>query len=143
VWFTQDPEVREVVRNRRAAEILRVPAGGGAPPPILPRRTFRFQRGGRDLAAEELPLRRAARGETVEGELMELVHDNGERRILLTRAAPLRAEHGAVFDAVRAAADVTERHRRSPAVGLTTLLHCRGNQRASGVSRRVFAVTGC
>jgi two-component sensor histidine kinase len=111
VWFTQDPEVREVVRNRRAAEILRMPPVGGEPLAAMPYSTFRFQRDGHDLSAEELPLRRAARGETVEGELMELVHDNGDRRILLTRAAPLRGPDGAVFGAVCAAADVTERHR--------------------------------
>ena len=52
VWFTHDPEVRQVVRNRRAAEILRVPPGGGTPLAVLAQRPYRFQRDGRDLAAD-------------------------------------------------------------------------------------------
>lgn len=90
VWFTQDTEVRTVARNRRAAELLRIPPAETTPLAVVPHATFRFQREGRNLSPQELPLRRAARGETVDGEIMELVHDNGDRRLLLTRAVPLQ-----------------------------------------------------
>ncbi|WP_422003473.1 sensor histidine kinase [Reyranella sp.] len=111
VWFTYDPDGSQIVRNRRAAEILRVPAGGGAPLAVVSRRPLRLWRDGTELPSDQLPLRRASRGESVDGELMELVHDNGDRRTLLIRASPLRGRDGAVIGAVCAAADVTERQR--------------------------------
>jgi PAS domain S-box-containing protein len=111
VWFTYDREGREVVRNRRAVELLRLPQEDGPPLAVVPHRTFRYQRNGQDIGPDETPLRRAARGETVDNELLDLVHDDGDRRILLVRAAPLRRPDGSVIGAVCAAADVTERHR--------------------------------
>jgi PAS domain S-box-containing protein len=111
VWFTYDREAREVVRNRRAIELLRLPQDDGPPLAVVPHRTFRYQRNGQDIAPDEMPLRRAARGETVDNELLDLVHDDGDRRVLLMRAVPLRRPDGSVIGAVCAAADVTERHR--------------------------------
>ena len=111
VWFTYDREAREIVRNRRAVELLRLPQDTTMRLAVAPRRTFRVQRNGQDLGPDETPLRRAVRGETVENELLDLVHDDGDRRILLVRAAPLRRPDGSVIGAVCAAADVTERHK--------------------------------
>lgn len=111
VWFTYDREAREIVRNRRAVELLRLPQDTTMRLAAAPHRTFRFQRNGQDIGPDETPLRRAARGETVENELLHLVHDDGDRRILLVRAAPLRRPDGGVIGAVCAAADVTERHK--------------------------------
>ena len=60
---------------------------------------------------EARPLHRAARGEVVTDELLEVRFDDDDRRLILMRAAPLRSEAGELQGAVAAAADVTERHR--------------------------------
>jgi two-component sensor histidine kinase len=118
VWFTSDPQARSLVANRRAAELLRTPSGKmpslSAPlSEFTPdeRPTYRFHRDGREVRPEDLPLQRAARGEEVRDELLEAHFDNGDRRLLLMRAAPLRSSQGTFPGAVCAAADVTERHR--------------------------------
>jgi len=113
VWFTNDPQARRLVANRRAAELLRMPRGvvpslGQVP---AEQRPFRFYRSGREVPPDQLPLQRAARGEEVRDELFETRFDNGDRRILLMRSAPLRSSQGDIQGAVCAAADVTERHR--------------------------------
>jgi signal transduction histidine kinase len=43
--------------------------------------------------------------------VLEIRFDNGDSKMLLLRAAPLRNPDGALQGAVCAAADVTERHR--------------------------------
>jgi PAS domain S-box-containing protein len=113
VWFTNDPEAKRLVANRRAAEMLRMPRGVVPSLGNLPReqRSFRFYRDGREVPPDQLPLQRAARGEEVLDELYETRFDNGDRRILLMRSAPLRNDNGDIQGAVCAAADVTERHR--------------------------------
>ena len=108
----QQDTVRDVAqataRFLASGQPLRVPPGSRSLADTL--RTFRFQRNGQDLASDALPLRRAARGETVDGEIVELIHGTGERRILLVRAVPLIGSGGKVAGAVCAAADVTDRH---------------------------------
>jgi PAS domain S-box-containing protein len=113
VWFTYDREVRTLIGNRRAAELLHVPQGanrslGAADGGELP---YRFFRDGRELPPEALPTQRAARGEDVQDEVFEVRFTNGERRLLLVRATPLLGADGEIAGAVCAAADVTERHR--------------------------------
>jgi two-component sensor histidine kinase len=118
VWFTNDPGARTLVANRRAAELLRTPTGKmpslSAPPTTFApgeRPTYRFYRDDREVAPDDLPLQRAARGEEVRDELFEARFDNGDRRLLLMRASPLKSRQGSFQGAVCAAADVTERHR--------------------------------
>src|SRR5262249_7673849 len=93
VWFTNDPQAQTLVANRRAAELLRMPAGVQPSLSAPAGRTagYRFLRNGREVAATDLPLQRAARGEEVRDEIYETRFANGDRRILLMRAAPLRS----------------------------------------------------
>jgi two-component sensor histidine kinase len=72
---------------------------------------FTVFRDGEPLAAAARPLHRAARGEVVTNELLEIRFDDDDRRMILMRAAPLRNAAGELQGAVAAAADVTERHR--------------------------------
>jgi PAS domain S-box-containing protein len=114
VWFTYDRDVRHLAGNRRASELLQAPRGAdgtlGAPKAeTWP--SHRFWRDGAELPLGELPLQRAARGEEVKDEFLELRLGNGERKTLLMRAAPLLGETGQIVGAVCAAADVTERLR--------------------------------
>lgn len=113
VWFTHDREVKTLVGNRRAAELLRVPHGAGPTLSAAPsaRPAYRLLRDGVEAPAETLPLQRAARGEEVTDEIFEVLFDSGERRTLLMRASTLRGAQGEIQGAVCAAADVTERHR--------------------------------
>lgn len=113
VWFTHERDAQHLVANRRAAELLRMPhrSGPSLGAPEGERPAYRFHRDGVEAAAETLPLQRAARGEEVANETLEIRFADGERRILLMRAAPLRDAAGAVQGGVCAAADVTERLR--------------------------------
>jgi PAS domain S-box-containing protein len=111
VWFTTDREMRQIVGNRRAVELLRMQRVTDLSRALDRPTGFTAFRDGIELAPEDRPLHRAARGETVQNELLEIRFDNGDNRMLLLRAAPLRNEAGELQGAVCAAADVTERHR--------------------------------
>jgi two-component sensor histidine kinase len=111
VWFTTDPELRNVVGNRRATELLRMPREADLSSALNQPGHFTVFRDGEPLAAAARPLHRAARGEVVTNELLEIRFDDDDRRMILMRAAPLRNAAGELQGAVAAAADVTERHR--------------------------------
>jgi two-component sensor histidine kinase len=113
VWFSHDRDVHHLVGNRRAAELLRMPhrSGPSLSAPEAERPTYRFYRDGSEAATDTLPMQRAARGEEVPDEILEIRFADGGRRTLLMRAAPLRDAGGGIQGVVCAAADVTERHR--------------------------------
>jgi PAS domain S-box-containing protein len=112
VWFTYDRDLRRVIGNRRATELLRLPREADLSQTLSASRGFRVYRGDVEVAPNDRPLHRAARGEDVKDEILQIVFDgDNERRIMLFRAAPLRGPTGEVQGAVCAAADVTERHR--------------------------------
>jgi len=113
VWFTYDREVQTVISNRRAAELVHISPGPGPSLSVAPnkRPPFRFYRKGKEMAGNQLPLQRAAHGEEVKDELVDLRLADGTYRTLLMRASPLRDPSGEVLGAVCAAADVTERLR--------------------------------
>ena len=110
VWFTTDPELRNVVGNRRATELLRMSREADLSSALNQPGHFAVFRDGKPLAAEARPLHRAARGEVVTNELLEIRFDD-DRRMIVMRAAPLRNAAGDLQGAVAAAADVTEWHR--------------------------------
>jgi PAS domain S-box-containing protein len=111
VWFTTDRELRHVVGNRRAIELLRMPREADLSSTLNRPSNFTVLRDGIEVPPEERPLHRAAQGETVPDVVLEIRFDNGDRRMLLMRAAPLRSKTGELQGAVAAAADVTERLR--------------------------------
>ena len=110
VWFTTDPELRNVIGNRRATELLRMSREADLSSALNQPVHFTVFRDGEPLAPDDRPLHRAARGEVVANELLEIRFDDDERRMILMRAAPLRNSAGELQGAVAAAADVTERH---------------------------------
>lgn len=118
VMFTYDRAARDIVANRRAVELLRLPpriaAGPAAHGHGYGWPAHEFRRDGVRLAEEALPLQRVLRGDPSVDDRLELVFADGERRMLLMRAAALRPlddGDGAASGAVCAVADVTERHR--------------------------------
>ena len=112
VWFTHDPEARRVVGNRFANELLGLPANAnhslGASPEDRPT-GFRLLREGVALGVDQLPIQRAARGETAPLEELELAFDNRPSAILQIQATPIRNEDGEVTGAVCTAIDITDR----------------------------------
>jgi PAS domain S-box-containing protein len=111
VWFTYDRDLRNVIGNRRAFDLLRLSREVDLAAVLQDPPAFRVYHNGEEVPPGARPLHRAARGEEVKDELLEVRVDNGDRKTLLLRAAPLRDRAGAVQGAVCAAADVTERHR--------------------------------
>ncbi len=113
VLFTYDPEVRRVIRNRVAAELLRVSEGetaalGTSDPAVS---HLRLVKDGRALRAEEMPLHRAMRGERIDDEEHTYEFADGTSRTFLTSATALRNEQGAIVGAVSVSLDISERKR--------------------------------
>jgi signal transduction histidine kinase len=110
VWFTNDPDARQVWGNRRAAVLLRL--ADGANPSFTGRegersRHFRVYRAGVEAEHASLPLQRAARGEDVRHEEIEIRFSDGGSLILLVHAAALRDSTGRIVGAVCAGVDIT------------------------------------
>lgn len=69
--------------------------------------SYRVRKGGQDLLPEDLPMQRAARGETVSGELVEITRADGKNIAVHTVAAPLFDEQQRPRGAVGAFVDIT------------------------------------
>jgi PAS domain S-box-containing protein len=108
------PSGRVVLANDEVARITRRPT------PTLQsiadyRNVVGFHPHGDALEPEEWPLARATRGETVQGEVIELERGDGTRTLIESSAAPIRDQHGSVVAAVALFHDVSERDRRESA----------------------------
>jgi PAS domain S-box-containing protein len=114
VWFTFDSAGQQVVGNRYAAEMLRLPETANASlsvPATQAPQHFRLFRDGVEVSPDQLPLRRAVLGEIITNEEMELRFADGSRRAGLVQAAPVRDASGQIVGAVSAGLDITERKR--------------------------------
>ncbi len=118
VWFTYDRDASTVWGNRLAGRLLRVPQGN--PPLTAPQSErphhFRLLRDGVALDATMQPLQRAARGEDVPSEELEVAFDDGTSVFLLIQAKPLRDADDRPIGAVGAAVDITDRRMAERAV---------------------------
>ena len=112
VWFTHDSEARNVVGNAYAAKLLRLagdqnhsltPGQGDRPV------DFAAFREGTEVVAIDLPMQRAARGEIVPTEELELRFSNGDLVWIEIQASPIRADNGDLEGAVCTALDITAR----------------------------------
>lgn len=110
VWFTYDPDTRRVFGNAYSARLLRLAPGSNAslsaPPEERP--DYRVYRHGRQLAAAELPLQRAARGEHIQNEELEIRFGDGSSITLICQASPIADGQGAVCAAI----DISDRKRQ-------------------------------
>ncbi len=123
VWFTRDANARHAWCNPRAAALLRLPQGTNASlsAPAAERPSYRVFRNGAEALPETLPLQRAARGEEVQGDELEIRFEDGAPPVILfCRAAPLRNKSGEPTGAVCAAIDITERRRTEEALREST-----------------------
>ncbi|HET6489366.1 MAG TPA: PAS domain S-box protein [Syntrophales bacterium] len=117
--ITEDPEGRHIRGNPANEQMLGMPRGSelstrsGADP--APAR-YRTSMGGRELAVDELPMQRAARGENVSGQIMDVVREDGSTIRLFSNASPLLDEQGRPRGAVGAFLDITELSRAQDAL---------------------------
>lgn len=112
VWFTYDPQARQVIRNRFAAELMGLPAdfgkSFGAPDLVI---DTIAHKDGRIISREDRPLSRAMRGEQTDNEEFAYLLPNGAERILLTSSRPIHNPDGKIVGAVQISIDITERKR--------------------------------
>ncbi|WP_218014067.1 PAS domain-containing protein [Rubellimicrobium roseum] len=117
VWIARDPEARRIDGNRAARELLRVRDDGAnqskSDPEAAQRlRHFRLlDTEGRELAPEDLPVQRAARGEIVREFEERIAFDDGSEVALVGNAVPLLGADGRTRGAVAAFVDVTGRRK--------------------------------
>ncbi|HEU4829943.1 MAG TPA: PAS domain-containing protein [Gemmatimonadales bacterium] len=112
-----DPAARQITANPALSEMF------GVEPGVNPSLTgiesallgYRVLKDGRDIPVTSLPIQRAARGESVRSEEVDVVHPDGSRRMLLCSAAPLFTREGAPRGAVATLLDVTGRRREERA----------------------------
>ena len=112
VWITRDTEARTIIGNQASYRLLRMDPGSNVSKsregvPYTP------MHDGRVLTVDELPMQRAARGELVVGQEIDLVFADGQTRTMVGNAAPLRNFLGEVSGAVGAFLDITESKRAS------------------------------
>ncbi|MEX2218142.1 MAG: PAS domain S-box protein [Phycisphaerales bacterium] len=109
VLIARDPRCALVTGNQAAVQVLGSARGANLAD-ALAGGELRVLRDGRPLAPGDLPTRRAARGEEVRGEEIEL-HAGGRAVSLYGNAAPLRDPDGAITGSVAVFVDVTELNR--------------------------------
>ena len=114
VFFTADPGAERIVSNRFALDLFRMSPGANVsvtgPDSERPSH-FEVWRAGAPLAPADAPVRRAAGGEPVDGEEIEVRFDDGSVTHLLINAAPLKDDAGAVRGAVAIGVDITARRQ--------------------------------
>ncbi len=111
VWFTYDPKVRVVRRNAYAGRLLHLPDDSRASIGSGAFKHLEVLKDGAACPAENLPLQRAFRGETVQDEEYLYRFLEGGEVTLLTNAEPLRDADGSIMGAVSVSVDITERRR--------------------------------
>ena len=108
IWITRDTQARTIVGNPASYRILQMDEGGNVSKPASKvARSYRTFRGGREVFPLELPLQRAARGQNVTDDEIDLVFPDGQVRTILGNAAPLMDARGVVSGAVGVFLDIT------------------------------------
>lgn len=105
--IAEDADGHHIRGNPANERMLGVAPGGefskGGPQPAA----YRCLKEGRELSLTELPMQRAARGETVSSQVIHVVREDGQTLALYSSAAPLFDERGEPRGAVGAFLDIT------------------------------------
>ena len=119
IAIAEDPQGYHIRGNPANEQLLGVMHGGELSLlPGLDRAPagFRTLQNGRELAIEELPMQRAARGEIVTGQILDVVLQDGRVVNLYSNAAPLYDEQDRPRGAVGAFLDITDLRRAEEAL---------------------------
>ena len=92
--IAEDPEGRHIRGNPAIEQALGLPRGGELSRTASRPAAYRCLQDGRELPVEQLPMQRAARGETVTGHLMDILRPDGQVITLYSNAAPLLNNQG-------------------------------------------------
>ena len=120
IFFARDPQCLEIVGNRMAHELLRLPPGSnlsmsapvGQRPDI-----FRIMRKGAEIPLYELPMQKAAAtGKAVYGSEIDFVYNDGRRCSLIGNAVPIFSGDGRPQGSIGIFLDITERKRMDEAL---------------------------
>ena len=118
VLVAHDPDCRLITGNRAAERMFRMPGSSNLSKSSAVSQVphFRVFRRGVELAPHELPVQRAARGQAIADEEVELRFDDGSAVFIQGNAVPLRDAAGMVTGAVGAFVDVTLRRQGEEAL---------------------------
>jgi PAS domain S-box-containing protein len=116
IWFAHDSACSEVTGNSFSKEILRLPdvttnMSKTAPDPETVAHFKVYDSAGMELAARDLPVQRAARGDIVRNFEERVTFVDGSSIHLLGNASPLLDSNGNIRGAVAAFIDITDRKR--------------------------------
>lgn len=114
IWVARDPACAEITGNQFAAELLHLPdpdenvSKSSEQNPAVSHFIV-LDSAGQELAPDDLPVQRAARGEVIRNFEERVVFADGQVRDILGNATPLRGPGGQLRGAVAAFIDITER----------------------------------
>ena len=114
VIIAQEPECNHLIGNRAAKELFKLSSDGEISLTASPERRphhYKAVKENRELRLEELPIRRAAKGENVQDFEYTLVFEDGTSRELVAYATPLNDGQGNPRGAVHTLVDITERKK--------------------------------
>ncbi|HEV2426216.1 MAG TPA: PAS domain S-box protein [Terriglobia bacterium] len=109
--ITHDAQARHIRGNPLIERMLGSPPGGElslSAPEGVP---YHVLKDGREGAPDELPMQRGARGETISGEIMEIVRADGQAILIHSNVTPLFDERHEPRGAVGAFLDITDYKR--------------------------------
>ncbi len=105
--IADDPEGMNIRGNKANEQLLGLSPGEQLSKRVPDAASYRVFRNGHELSVDELPMQRAAHGETVLGETVEVITKNGRNTSLYCNATPLFDEKGKPRGAVGAFLDIT------------------------------------
>ena len=113
IAIAHDAECRFISANRALSRLLGVEAGSNISMNVAPGTAppYRIQRGGHDVAEDELPMQAAIAQRTFISNDIEIVRRDGTVAYVQNDVEPLFDTHGQVYGCVSVCVDLTERKR--------------------------------
>ena len=111
IAIAHDPECRFIFANSALASLIGVPkdANISLTPPVGEKSRYRIQRGGKNIAPDELPMQYAIAHRTAVSNEIEIVRADGSVLYVQNDVEPLYDTHGQIYGCVSVVVDLTER----------------------------------